>query len=488
MPRPGSPGCQPDFNPKTLPQIPTYQARTPESLHPIDPIAAIVIPQGATRVDSYQRAVDALVQVIAERSGNQPLIIEPAQTPSRGRLIAIGDHARNDFVEQSAPALKDPDAFAVRAYQQDGRQVLAVLGASHMSDIYGMYRLADELRSRTEGGIYSLDQTYSPALPYRFVDMGAVGLPYDPTNWDSEDYSHHDHAYEDVILPTAPYIDEAAFARVKKEFQDYVQRMIAYGNNGLVFSGLLEFVNFDRVGSGHEIYGQESEYRERHRVLREKFGELFKYTHENGMRVILKTDMVALTAPLEAYFNQRFGGANASNLQVCEDYRQGLQELFERMPYVDGVMIRIGEAGAIYNLESWDYYSQLYVRDVDAARSMLQAFLNVAEAHDKLIIFRSWSVGIGEVGDMRTNPKSYNRLLGDLNSPNLVVSTKYAMGDYYSYLPLNPTLENGDQLRIIEFQARREFEGFNALPNYVGPLYQTALQELRSKNPNISGT
>ncbi|MEJ2302471.1 MAG: hypothetical protein P8Y14_13175 [Anaerolineales bacterium] len=58
-----------EFNPKTLPQIPTYQARTPESLEPIDPIAAIVIPQGAMRVDSYRRAVDVLVQVIG-RSGS----------------------------------------------------------------------------------------------------------------------------------------------------------------------------------------------------------------------------------------------------------------------------------------------------------------------------------------------------------------------------------------------------------------------------------
>ena len=477
-----------EFNPKTLPQIPTYQARTPESLEPIDPIAAIVIPQGAMRVDSYRRAVDVLVQVIAQRSGKQPLIIEVAQTLPEGGVIAVGDHSRNDFVEQSAPALKDPDAFALRAYRQDGRQVLAVLGASPMGDIYGMYRLADELRARNEEEVFSLDQTYYPALSYRFVDMGAVGIPYDPAGWDPEDYSHHDHAYEDVILPTAPYIDEAAFLRVEKEFKDYIQRMIAYGNNGLVFSGFLEFVNFDTVGNGYEIYDQESEYRERHRVLRDKFGTLFEYAHENGMKIVLKTDMVALTAPLEAYFNQRLGGVEASNPQIWEVYRQGLEELFEQMPYVDGLMIRIGEAGAIYNLEGWDYYSQLYVRDVDTARNMLRAFLNVAEAHDKLIIFRSWSVGIGEVGDMHTNPDSYNRLLGDLNSPNLVVSTKYAMGDYYSYLPLNPTLENGEQLRIIEFQARREFEGFNAFPNYVGPLYQTALQELRSKNLNIRGT
>jgi hypothetical protein len=118
---------------------------------------------------------------------------------------------------------------------------------------------------------------------------------------------------------------------------------------------------------------------------------------------------------------------------------------------------------------------------------MLRELLRVAAREGKKIYFRNWSLGVGEVGDMHTNPLTYQRVLGDENSPNLIVSTKYSKGDFYRYLPHNPTLMIGKQKRIIEFQARREFEAFNAFPNYLAPLYQNALQELRKENPNIQG-
>ena len=57
------------------------------------------------------------------------------------------------------------------------------------------------------------------------------------------------------------------------------------------------------------------------------------------------------------------------------------------------------------------------------------------------MIFRTWSVGIGDVGDMHTDPASYQAVLGGIDSPALIVSTKYTLGDFYSWLPLNETLE-----------------------------------------------
>ena len=57
------------------------------------------------------------------------------------------------------------------------------------------------------------------------------------------------------------------------------------------------------------------------------------------------------------------------------------------------------------------------------------------------MIFRTWSVGVGAVGDMHTNAASYEAVLGGIDSPALIVSTKYTLGDFYSWLPLNDTLE-----------------------------------------------
>ena len=157
------------------------------------------------------------------------------------------------------------------------------------------------------------------------------------------------------------------------------------------------------------------------------------------------------------------------------------------MPYLDGVLIRIGEAGTVYDLPDWDYYSDLAVTSVDAVRAMLTAFTEQAERADREVIFRSWSVGVGAVGDMHTNVDSYHAVLDGIDSDRLVVSTKYTLGDFYSHLPFNDTLEVGDQRRIVEFQSRREFENFGAFPNDLGVLYQEALQRFIAANPNVEG-
>jgi hypothetical protein len=78
-------------------------------------------------------------------------------------------------------------------------------------------------------------------------------------------------------------------------------------------------------------------------------------------------------------------------------------------------------------------------------------------------------------------------VLDGIDSDRLIVSTKYTLGDFYSHLPLNHTLEIGDQRRIVEFQSRREFEDFGAFPNDLGVLYQEALQRFIEANPRVEG-
>ena len=71
------------------------------------------------------------------------------------------------------------------------------------------------------------------------------------------------------------------------------------------------------------------------------------------MKVVFRTDMVALTQPLKQYFKERFGGNNVSNNRLWEVYRLGLEEFFDLFPYAWGIMIRIGEAGGMYDLDEW---------------------------------------------------------------------------------------------------------------------------------------
>lgn len=468
------------YLPKDLPQEPHLSARAVSAEPPpLEPVAAIVLPPGALQNDLYARAAAALDDALAERTGTRPQVLESCGPLPQGRLILVGPGME--------PAPADPQGFRVTSREWEGRPALVLESGSPLGHAYGMYYLADLARTGADNASFFAARVRTPALPHRLVDLGAVGVPQNPARWDPTNYRHSLGAFHDAFLPDPPYVDAGVMRRYEADFRDYVHQIIAYGNNGLVRGGFLEFVDFDKVGNGFEVYPANSPYRQRHQAMREHLGHLMCYAHDMGLEVILDTDMVALTTPLREYLDRRFGGMLTENPAFWEVYRLGLEELFEEMPCVDGVMIRIGEAGAIYNIPGWDYTSALEVRNVEAAQAMLRAFLQAAEAHGKWVIFRSWSVGIGEVGDMHVDVEAYNRLLEGISSPNLLVSTKYVMGDFYSYLPFNPTLTQGDHNRLIEMQNRLEFEGFMAFPDYIAPTHRAALREFLRTNPNIRG-
>ncbi|MGB4135700.1 MAG: hypothetical protein WA971_04000, partial [Microbacterium sp.] len=323
------------------------------------------------------------------------------------------------------------------------------------------------------------------SLPLRMTDLGAVGVVADPEQWrPGTDYSHASKAFADVLLPAAPYIDETALAAAYDEFDAYLLRMLDEGYNAVAFPGFVEFVTFAGVDG---VYPEGDDHIARALALRAAFGPFWDRAHELGVRVFLRTDMLTLTTPLEAYLRDRFGSLDTEDPGLWEVYAAGLDELYEAEPSVDGVLIRIGEAGRVYDVEGWDYYSSLAVTSPAAVRTMLQALTAQAEATGREVIFRTWSVGVGAVGDMHTNPASYEAVLGGIDSPALIVSTKYTLGDFYSWLPLNRTLLQGDQRRIVEFQSRREFEGSGAFPNDLGAEYAWALRTLLAGNPHIEG-
>jgi len=327
---------------------------------------------------------------------------------------------------------------------------------------------------------------HASPLALRLVDIGGVGVIPDSLKW-GDNYSHNVRQFENVIMADSPYVHENNFKTVEKDFRKYIDLVDSLGANGMVFDGFLEFVNFDSIGNGYDVYPKESAGRAQHLALRKYFGKLFIYAKSRGIDIYLNTDMVALTTVLENYFNSHYGGIEVNKPQFWDVYKKAFAEIFHLFPEVKGFVIRIGEAGAIYNTKGWDYRSELLVRTDSSVKFMLKNLLSVAEKYNKYIIFRTWSVGVGKIGDMHTNPLTYGRVLDDINSPNLIVSTKYCKGDYDSYLALNPTLMTGKHKRVIEFQDRREFEGFDAYPNYMGPLYQAALQTILKKNRNIIG-
>jgi hypothetical protein len=347
--------------------------------------------------------------------------------------------------------------------------------------VRGVYDLAGAARAG-RSLTADLGRTVTSRLPFRMVDYGSVGVDADPAQWlPGTDYSLNSQAFADVILPSAPYIDAAGLARAHAQFETYVHHVLAEGATAIDIPGFLEYLDLDGV------YAAGDPHLARAQAMRDAFGPWFAEAHDLGLQVLLSTDMLALDTPLETYLTHRFGSLDTEDPALWAVYSGGLDELARTMPDVDGLVIRIGEGGAAYQFAGSDFRSELDVTSVAAARAMLTAFTAAAEHDGKTIVFRTWSVGVGAVGDMHTNPASYHAVLDGIDSPALIVSTKYSLGDFYSHLPLNDTLFTGDQRRIVEFQSRREFEGFGAFPNDLGALTQTALQTFLAKNPHVEG-
>ncbi|MGU3647091.1 hypothetical protein ACLBXX_19205 [Microbacterium sp. C23T] len=374
------------------------------------------------------------------------------------------------------------DAYAI----EGDAAALLVRAGSEDGVTRGIYDLSNQIRAAAP--LTDLVGAHEASrLPLRMTDLGAVGVIPDPAEWESgDDYSHASKAFAAVMQPEPPYVDETALAAAFDDFDGFLRHSLANGFNAVAFPGFVEYVTFDEAPDG-PVYADGDDHRDKALALRDAYAPFWERADELGMKVFLRTDMLALTGPLEQYLADEFGSLDTENPELWDVYTAGLDELYDAVPALDGVLIRIGEAGPVYDVGGWDYYSALEVTSVDAVRTMLEAFTAQAEASDREVIFRTWSVGVGAVGDMHTNSASYEAVLGGIDSPALIVSTKYTLGDFYTWLPLNDTLEQGSQRRIVEFQSRREFENFGAFPNDLGPQYQWALQQLLAANDQVEG-
>ncbi|MFI7673374.1 hypothetical protein [Actinophytocola sp. NPDC049390] len=430
-------------------------AAPPRAMVAPPPVTGLVVPDDRR----VRKAAEAVADAYVARGAPRPAI---------GSGTGLRVRVEPGLAPEAYRTGRGPDGIEVTASTPGGAAA-------------GLYAIADRVRSGAE--VVADGRTAAPRLGLRLTDLGGVGLPDDPARYRTDDYSLNSDVVGDAILPGAPYVDTAAVARIADQFRAHVDHSLALGYNAVVVPGFLEYVTFRDLG----VYPDGDPHVARAEAMAAAFGPVWRYAHDMGMRVYLSTDMLALSPPLRSYLARTVGGLDTENPRLWRVYQAGLTELYDRMSYVDGMMVRIGEGGAVYQLPGWDYTSEIAVTTPAAVRAMLRAFLSVAGDTGTEVVFRSWSVGIGAVGELHTSRDAYLEVLGGIDHDRLIVSTKYSLGDFYSHLPLNDTLLVGDHRRIVEFQSRREFEGFGALPNDLGVLHQLALRRFLAGNPHVEG-
>ena len=300
-------------------------------------------------------------------------------------------------------------------------------------------------------------------LTRRLADLsGPFFDPHKPfRNWSSFPFSQID-------LPQPPYVDEAQLRAGLGRAKLQLHALHAQGYTGIVLDNLAHLTAFD--GPGEAVYAPDSPARLRALAYRAAFGELFDMAAALSMEVYVTSDMQWSTPELR----RAAGPMRADNPRLAALNRRAVAELFAAMPQVRGLVVRVGEAGGAHN-EGDSYAGHMIYTTPAQLRGLIDSLLPVCEGHGRDLIVRSWSVGIGALGDLIWSPQRYAEAFGGYSSPHLIVSVKHGPADFFRHLPPNPTLGQPGPRQLVELQTRREYELFGLAPAGVARLHGAAL-------------
>lgn len=258
------------------------------------------------------------------------------------------------------------------------------------------------------------------------------------------------------------------FDRIRKDLRTFCRSVAAIGYNGVTLD--------DVPHLARHPYLEES-VAARVEFFRGEFRELFRIAREEGLQVYLTMDILTLTPALE----KRIGKSEKRQREFLADL---LERFFADFPEVAGVVVRIGESDGLDVKE--EFRSRLVLKSPEMVNRCLKAILPVFERYRRRCIFRTWTVGAHEVGDLIWRHATLEKTVAGIDSPALVLSMKYGESDFFRYLSLNRNFFVTALPKIVELQTRREYEGCGEYPSFVGGDYEQIAIELRDA-PNVIG-
>jgi hypothetical protein len=213
-------------------------------------------------------------------------------------------------------------------------------------------------------------------------------------------------------------------------------------------------------------------------VFRERFTRLFDMlVEEFGLKIFLTSDILPLTPALAV--------ALGDDTAALEAYYVSLVEMvLDDFPQLSGIILRIGESDG--NDVKDPIRTRLHLRDPEETNRLLRKLMPVFDSRGKTMILRTWTVGAHRIGDLIWHRGTLAETLEGLDSPNFIVSMKHGESDFFRHIPLNKAFFRVKQRKIIELQARREYEGAGEYPSYIGNACETFARELEGAE-NMAG-
>lgn len=255
--------------------------------------------------------------------------------------------------------------------------------------------------------------------------------------------------------------DTDRLEQITKDFDKVCQRISEMGYNAVTLDDLAHTLPHDDyeawVNAKLEVYAG-------------YYKKWFAIAQEYGLKIFVTTDFMFGTPASEEKIGRKF----KDNLRW---FREHLQTFFQTYPEVSGLILRIGESDG--KDVKGDFKSKLLIRKISQARQLLSSLLPVFEQSGQLLIFRLWSVGAYPIGDLIWNRKTLLKVFGPYKSKSLVLSIKHGESDFFRHLPLNKQFLRSDHQKIVEMQARREYEGCGEYPSYIGNDVEEIHQQLQ---------
>lgn len=286
-----------------------------------------------------------------------------------------------------------------------------------------------------------------------------VSPPTGVVNWSKVDFSR---------LETNGRIQKTTQKQIADRFSQYIGRVSELGYDAISIDDLAHLVILPFYNKELRLLLED---------YRRLYKELFRIADQHNLKIFINTDYL--------FFNQDIEQHLRSGDQPPVEFFAGvLEEAFGAFPQIDGVILRVGENDG--KDVRGHFHSQLLLKTPAQAHRLLSTILPVFERSNKTLIFRTWTVGVYEIGDLIWNTATYDAVFGGIDSSALIVSMKFGDTDFMRYLPLNPLFGRGNHKKIIELQTRREWEAMGMFPSFTGWEYERYLRQLQD-NKNVIG-
>lgn len=256
--------------------------------------------------------------------------------------------------------------------------------------------------------------------------------------------------------------DRSFWDRVEADFEQLAERVAAMGYTAVTLDDLAHL-------TPHPVHDEETN--RRLEFLAGRFEPLFTILVRHKLEAWITSDILPLTPAAGTVL-----GSSRPHRDAY--YRELVERFFGRFPGVAGLILRIGESDGLDVRDP--LRSHLHLRTPRQANRFLRGLLPVTDRLGKRVVLRTWTVGAHRIGDLIWHRGRLSDTLRGLDSPNLILSMKPGESDFFRHLPLNRAFLRWPGPKILELQARREYEGAGEFPSYLGFEVEKLREELSS--------